>query len=227
MSAESDFIAAVRAATAALVAALAALDANAAPPVSGPPYDVVLVGDSRLAGTDANAKIDWGSLTGLKILNLAVPGSKAVDWIANWQANVQAITNSGAKKVIVQYGKNEADSQGPNFTAASVAHNIQDVVALIQNYTSARVGVLGPIPVTTAVQNASVLNSFINQLQSTVPAAIAAISPPGTWYQGLSAIRSGDALNPAYSSDGSHFNAAGIQAYAPSISALAAAIPSN
>lgn len=215
MTNENTLISAVRTATASLVSALAAYDAAN---VQSTPtnYNLVLIGDSRLNG-------DWNVLLGrTDILNLSVAGSKATDWLANWQANVQTIINSGAKKVIVQYGKNEVDA---GKSVPAIAHDIQDVVAIIGNHTTARVGVLGTLPVSDTVSNATALNVAINQLQGAIPPQVASASPSGFWYQGYQNMVSGGYLISAYTNDGSHLNENGKQIYKNSIATLEAMIP--
>lgn len=226
MAGESTLIVAVRSATQALTAALAAYEAAnapaptpAPPPPAAPVYRLILVGDSRLNG-------DWNALLGRNdILNLSVAGTKASDWLANWSANCQAIRDSGAKKVIVQFGKNDVDA---GKTPAVIAHEIQDIVSLIGTYTSARVGVLGPLPVSANSQNAAYINQQINQLQGAIPPKVAAASPTGVWHQGFQTlVNSSDQLIPTYTDDGSHLNAAGREIYKSSIPALEALIPSS
>lgn len=217
MSGETIFISSVRAATASLVAALADYDAANAQTPPASTYSLVLVGDSRLNG-------DWNALLGrTNILNLSVAGSKATDWLANWQANVQTIKDSGAKKVIVQYGKNDVDA---GKTAAVIAHDIQDIVSLIGYHApGVRVGVLGTLPVSATYQNASTINQVISQLNSALPNKVATASPVGVWHQGFQSLVDNWALVSSATDDGSHLNATAKSTYKTSITALEAAIP--
>jgi lysophospholipase L1-like esterase len=181
------------------------------------PTKLVLFGDSRLNG-------DWNVLLNRNdILNLSVAGSKATDWKAKWQENVQKVKDSGAKKVIIQYGKNEVDA---GMSPAAIAHEIQDIVTLIGVYApGVRVGVLGTLPVSIDSQNADYINTQINSLQSAILSSINATNPKGIWYQGFQSLVQNEAIKQEYTDDGSHLNNAGKTVYKKSILDLEALIP--
>lgn len=197
MTKETDFINAIR-------AALAAYDA----PSSS--YAIVLIGDSRLNG-------DWNALLGrTDILNLSVAGSKASDWLANWQANLNLIPQS-VTKAIVQYGKNEIDA---GMSSYDNAHGIQDVVTIIQTHRNIKAGALGTLPVATSISNSSYINAAVQNLLPFIASQMSSASPIARYYEGYQTLVSDGALLLQYTDDGSHLNAAGKEIYKNSITQL-------
>lgn len=200
MSAESDFITSVR-------AALATYDASVSP-LTGP--TLVLIGDSRLNG-------DWNSILGrTDILNLSVAGTKASDWLASWQSNLNLIPVS-VTKAIVQFGKNEIDASE---AVSSIAHDIQDVVTIIRNHRSIKAGALGTLPVSTSTSGASTINTAVAALLPYISSQMSSASPASQYYEGYQTLVSSGALIGTYTDDGSHLNAAGKVIYGPSITTL-------
>lgn len=169
------------------------------------PNPLVLVGDSRMNG-------DWNTLLGrTDIVNMSVAGSKASDWLANWPANCATITASGAKKVLVQYGKNEIDAER---AVNLIAHDLQDVASIIQNHCpDVKVCVLATLPVLATSQNATYTNGQVALLLPQIISQMASASPVTAYLQGYQTLVDNGALMAIYTDDGTHLNASGKDIY--------------
>lgn len=200
MTGESAFISSVR-------SALATYDtANA----SGDSPTLALVGDSRLLG-------DYNTLLGrTDIINLAIAGTKASDWLTDWSGSLSLIPST-VTKVIVQYGKNEIDA---NEATSNIAHGIQDVVTIMRTHRSLKAGALGTLPVSTGTSNSSTINSAVASLLPVISSQMSGASPVSQYYEGYQTLVSSGALLDTYTSDGSHLNSAGMAIYKNSITTL-------
>lgn len=178
-------------------------------------YNVALIGDSRLAD-NISGTYTWAGLLGrTDVISLAVPGEKAIDWLANSSSKIAQLKATGANIVIVQYGKNDVDA---GKTASQIATSIGQIVNTIQSAIStANIYVLGILPVAASSPNSQYVNNIIDQTGTLIYNAVGATR----WCQGYGGMKGNDnALIASYTDDGTHLNAAGRDIYKSILTSL-------